>query len=471
MNRSNKIKIYLFILLGFTGIISSCKKLVEIPPPNSTISTSQVFADSTDANSAILGIYGSIAFGGGTSHVNGFETLFCGMSADELLPFQSQADQFSTNILAKDNTIIYNDWGSAYSLVYQTNASIEGIQASIGISPSAKSHLIGEVKFLRAFFYFYLVNLYGDVPYINGSDYKINALAARTSKAQVYDNIVNDLLAAQSSLSGDYSYSGGERVRANSLSATALLARVYLYLNRWADAATAATSIINNNNFKLNSDLNQTFLRDNQEAILQWSLNGEQNTNVTSDGQFIPYDHMSPPTYYLTPQLLKSFEPDDKRRLEWVDSTIYNGVTYYYPFKYKISLYQQSPGAPATEYYMVLRLAEQYLIRAEAEANGATGGLNAAIADLNVIRNRAGLANYAGDPSNKQAVLDAIMHERRIELFSEWGHRWFDLKRTGTIDAVLKPIKPKYQSYQQLYPIPFIDIQADPNLTQNPGYN
>jgi hypothetical protein len=116
-------------------------------------------------------------------------------------------------------------------------------------------------------------------------------------------------------------------------------------------------------------------------------------------------------------------------------------------------------------------LAEQYLIRAEAEANGANGGTTAAINDLNVIRIRAGLSDYAGI-ADQDSVLNAIYHERQIELFGEWGHRWLDLKRIGQAHKILNtiPYKQPWNDNQLLYPITFSELTTDPNLTQNPGY-
>ena len=123
---------------------------------------------------------------------------------------------------------------------------------------------------------------------------------------------------------------------------------------------------------------------------------------------------------------------------------------------------------------MVLRLAEQYLIRAEANAH--SGDLASAIKDLNIIRQRAGLGTLPSSLTQAQ-VIAAVAQERRIELFAEWGHRWFDLKRTGQVDAVMSEITPQkvgaitgWKSYQQLYPIPQSERQLNPNLTQNPGY-
>jgi hypothetical protein len=115
---------------------------------------------------------------------------------------------------------------------------------------------------------------------------------------------------------------------------------------------------------------------------------------------------------------------------------------------------------------MVLRLGEQYLIRSEARAQ--QNDLSGSESDINIIRSRAllsGISNLSRDE-----LLDTIAHERQVELFCEWGHRWFDLKRTGKLSAILRPIKPNWNDYAQLYPIPVTELANDPNLTQNPGY-
>ena len=113
------------------------------------------------------------------------------------------------------------------------------------------------------------------------------------------------------------------------------------------------------------------------------------------------------------------------------------------------------------------------MIRAEARAQ--IGNISGAQSDLNTVRNRAGLADTpAGDQAS---LLAAILDERRHELFSEWGHRWFDLKRTGKIDEVMSLVTPiksggvtTWHSYQQLYPLPLSELQRAPNLVQNSGY-
>lgn len=456
----------------------SCKKLVQINAPTNSITTSQIFADSLDATSALSGVYNQlIATGSSVQFGDGLITLYGGLSADELLDLSLQYQDLDYNILKAPDGIPDQLWENAYTYLYPINSCIQSIQTSTGISAAAKNQLTGEAEFLRALCYFYLVNLYGDVPLILGTSYAVNDLAVRTPSAQVYQQIVTDLKAAQSNLKADYSISGGQRTRANQAAATALLARVYLYTGDWADAAAQASAVIANPAYSLLSDLNTVFLANSNEAILQWQLSGLQSPyNATPEGtQLLPGAPGYPPLFYLNSGLTGAFEPGDLRWASWVDSALWNGTNYYYAYKYKLGYGQFSPGAPLTEYYMVLRLAEQYLIRAEAEANGANGGDAAAIADLNILRARAGLTALPGTLTAPQ-VTAAVAQERRIELFAEWGHRWFDLKRTKQIDAVMTVATPlkggntQWASYQQLYPVPLYEIKTDPNLTQNPQY-
>ncbi|MDB5157282.1 MAG: hypothetical protein JWR50_1989 [Mucilaginibacter sp.] len=471
----------LLLVTIFTALLlPACKKILTIPEPVNTITSAEVFADSTNSDAALKGIYNDL-INSSTYNVTygcGSFTVNCGSSADELLPYIP--DEFSTNTympIGNNSNSTSTFWMPAYAYLYRTNDIIGGVAASKGISATGKTRLIAEAKFLRAYFNFYLVNLYGDIPLVTGINFQTNALLSNSPVKVVYAAIIADLIAAQSGLPDDYSAGGGERIRANKWAATALLARVYLYQSDWVDAQVQSASLIANSVFQLESDLNAVFLKNSSESILQWQINSSlktTNANITPEGLIlIPPDSTYQPNYYLTKGLLQAFEPGDRRFTDWVKTYTYtqDGNTYSYPFKYKLGLIagEHAANGPVTEYYMVFRLAEQYLIRAEAEANGAPGGTAAAIADLNIIRNRAGLTNLSAT-LNQTQVLTAVAQERRIELFSEWGHRWFDLKRTNQANAILQKLKPNWASYKLLYPIPQSDIKADPNLRQNPGY-
>jgi hypothetical protein len=219
---------------------------------------------------------------------------------------------------------------------------------------------------------------------------------------------------------------------------------------------------------------NYVFMANSTEAI--WQLSTPLPTGInTADAQNF-FLEGAPGTgttmVSVSPQLLNSFEAGDLRRQYWIDSIIVSGVPYYFPSKY-IAV---NTGI-ISEYTMVLRLAEQYLIRAEAEAN--LGNMTAAALDLDMIRSRAGLgpSPTLTASSSLQQADSAILHERQVELFTEWGHRWFDLKRTDSINIVMGApgnvcaFKGGVWSPDwQLYPIPKSEILVDPHLTQNPGY-
>jgi starch-binding outer membrane protein, SusD/RagB family len=468
-----------FPLMICLGMLS-CKKMVTVPPPINSITTSEMFNTDAQALTSMAGVY-SVMVNGPLAFNNGYATILGGMSADELF-YNGTGDPhiiaFAPNQLLKDNAYSSTVWTSAYKTIYNANSALEGIAASESSSftDSMRTELTAESKFVRAYCYFYLINLYGDVPLVLTVDFNKTRYLTRTPVAQVYDQIIQDLQDAQEGLSPDYRKSGDakERILPTKWAATALLARVYLYKGDYAKAAEQATTVINNSLlFSLDNDLNNVFKIASKEAIWQLKQGTSESLykNCTLEGfTLLPHPFATGIIRYcLTASLLNTFETGDRRRTAWVGSN--NGINYY-PYKYKTGQTQAVINAAPTEYYMMLRLAEQYLIRAEAEANGAGGGVPAAIADLNVVRARAGVPALSTTLTQAQ-VLTAVARERQVELFAEWGHRWLDLKRTNKAHDVLSATSSKQPwagDYQLLYPIPPIEIQVNPRLEQNPEY-
>lgn len=301
------------------------------------------------------------------------------------------------------------------------------------------------------------MNLFGAVPLVTTTDFTISASLARSEPATVYRQIVNDLQSAEQLLPVEYNTTSG-RTRPNRSAAAALLARVYLYLGAWAQADSAASAVIGNPLYQLEPDPDSVFLPGSREAI--WQLQPAYADMATAEGAaFIPADPGLPPPYTLTPTLLNSFEAGDLRLTHWTATSADGKV---YPYKYKQAAYDSS----YPEYNVVLRLAETYLIRAEARAEqgNATGGTE----DLNLVRYRSGL--YAITPGSVNDLLTAIWHERQVELAAEWGHRWLDLKRTGRADPVLGTEKTGWKPAAALYPIPAVELTKNPHLVQNEGY-
>lgn len=462
----------------------SCRKLLTVPPPVTQVTEEQVFSTDEQANSAMAGVYVSMIgiSAGSDNFANGLVSRLGGLSSDELVSMFIGMDaplvHVNTNKLTREGSSEVNTaWTTMYATIYGTNAVIAGVAGSTSslLSDSARKQLIAEAKCIRAFCYFHLVNFFGDVPLVLVPDPLKVAGMSRTPVQEVYRQIIRDLKDAQTDLPADYSASKGKRIRVNRWGATALLARTYLFLREYDNAAAEATKVIGNTGqFGLEGDLNKAFLTGSKEAIwqLEQNINDGRAGNATLEGyNLLPIAPAFVLTY-LSEQLLGAFEPGDQRRLKWVDSTGFPGFYYYYPAKYKIGALNRVIGAPATEYYMLLRLAEQYLIRAEARAHGAPGGAREAIADLNVLRFRSGLEELP-ETLSEPALLDAVAKEWQTEMFCEWGHRWFNLKRTGKAVEVLSavPIKqPWAGDYQLLYPLPQESILNGPGIIQNSGY-
>ncbi|TSJ36424.1 RagB/SusD family nutrient uptake outer membrane protein [Mucilaginibacter corticis] len=452
------------VLLFLSGILvlaplSSCKKLIVANPSGTKLLTSTVFTDSLTAQAAVAGMYNSMSYSGS---YNFDMAVLPGFSADELTFIGNNYNQYL------NNTIPTNDpgnsvWAASYGIIYQANAIINGVPGSGKLSAKFKNQVLGEALFVRAFCYFYLTNYYGDVPLVTTTELSVNQGLARAPAAAVYAQIIADLKLAQSYLPADFTPSGGtDRTRANRFAATALLARVYLYQSDWVNAEAESSAVISSSMFVPATDLSSVFSTTSHEAILQ--LYNQAGGYVQFAYSVVPNPVTPVPAYVLTAQQIAAFQAGDKRFTAWTASLAYSGNTYVYPYKYK------NVSGGNTEYYTLLRISEQYLIRAEARAQ--QGNTSGAITDLNAIHNpsRVNLPVYAG-ATDQASVLSAIMNERRVELFAEWGHRWFDLKRTHTADAVLGAEKPTWTPAAALYPVPVSEIKLNPKLVQNPGYH
>lgn len=451
--------------------ISGCKKFVDIDAPIDSITTGSAFETDAKTNSVIRGLYLNMvkttgyAFGGPVS-------VGLGVSADELQITSptNLYQEFYTNTVSSANANVAGYyWGPLYNSIYTANAAVENIPGSSGMSDYGKKQYLAEARFIRAANYFYLVNLFGDVPLVTGTDYRENAVLPRSSIDQVYGLIISDLTFARENLASGYL--GITRLRANSYAATALLARVYLYRGEWAKAEELATEVIAGKNssgaqlYALEPVLNNVFLLSSKEVLLQLQ---QPATNLyTWDG--FSFIQSAVPNFQLTDKLFESFAAGDARKTSWIKTytSTTGGVSksYYSPFKYKIST---GSGTAKTESLVFLRLGEVYLIRAEAMAQ--QNKLNDAISDLDLIRKRAGLVTPTPAGTPQGDLLALIARERYIELFAELGHRWLDLKRTRQADAVLAA-KPNWRPEAKLFPIPKTEIEDDPFLTQNPGYN
>lgn len=474
-------KLYKFVvaILFVTGLplITGCNKLLDAGSPDGKVITSDVYKSDSLANAAVIGIYYKMMENFGP--FNGYMSRYPGLSCDDLAAGNTvvTADlPFLTNTITIFDQTIWSIWISLYKYIYQCNDLVEGLTGKNSITPALHNQLLGEAYFLRAFCYFYLVNLYGDVPLIISTDYTKSANMPRTAVKDVYDQMIDDLQNAQNILKDAYVTTPEyptARVRVNRLAVKALQARIYLYRGEWANAAAAATEVIQSGIYQLETDLLQTFRYNSKEAILQF-MPVLDAYNTAEGGMFVPINPNGRPPLTLTDSLIKNIAPGDKRKTNWVRTVTVSNKQYNSPYKYKLN-----SATPREEYNMVLRLAEQYCIRAEARAM--LDQLPDAVNDLNTIRKRAGLPDLTNITTQTQAMA-AVEQERRMELFAEWGHRWFDLKRWPArsaihpndkrIDEIMSALRPAtWKTTAALWPIPSSEITRNPALSQNEGYN
>lgn len=453
----NNVIIKSFIGLTLITTIFSCKKYLAIDQPVDQLTRTTVFNDPKTIEAAVNGLYGQ-SFS--SSFFNYATEFYPGMFADEFYFAYPFYDVFKNNAYTDQSTLLPALWSNGYSVIYEANDLIGSLAATTVIPADLRFRYTGEAKFFRAFSYFMLSNLYGDVPLILSTDAIKTSLQPRTSRDSVIGQVISDLKDAESALIS----SSNPITKVTPAAVTAMLARVYLYKKDWINAEMKATQVIGAHQFALEPDVSRIFLRNSPESILKISEDAGSSfyVNYTLVAAFyIPYGPT--PSTVVDSNFLNAFEPGDLRRQNWINSS--TGAAPYYPYKYKQNYTPPSPDL--AEDYVILRLAEQYLIRAEARAE--QNNIPDAVDDLNVIRTRAGLGPVAHSISQADLLL-ALEQERRIELFAEWGHRWFDLGRTGRADAVLGAKKSSWKHTSILLPIPAQELQNNPRLVQNDGY-
>lgn len=459
-------------LLAVTLLIGAgCEKTVEIDPPLNQVSTSLVFASDVLARSARSGMFSSLSQ---ITTQSQNLTVFSSLQADDLsyLSTVVNLQEFNNNtysIVSSSHPAIFSDW---YSIIYRANAIIIGLATSTGTTETARKQYTAEAKLIRAYCYFNLVNTFGDVPLVLLTDPSVTAFQPKETTANIYRQIILDLNDAKTDLLTDYTATTGDRAGVNKFTAAGLLARVYLFTGDYAAAESNASEVIGSSQYSIIPQANMAtgpFLRNNTESIWQMAPPILFTNQYTNEGAaFLPSSNTLITLFYrINPAFTALFESADLRRSRWMSDSNFGGVIYTVPFKYKYRTQALAVTAGVSESQTVMRLAEQYLIRAEARARIGTN-LSGALSDMNVIRARAGAS--ISTTTVAANLLNEIALENRKEFFCEQAFRWYNLKRTGQADAVLGALKTSYRPAAKLLPIPQSAIDANPNLTQNPGY-
>lgn len=399
--------------------------------------------------------------------------------------------------------MLEGEWSANYEGIYRANTVLTYIP-DMDIDETKKAQILGEAKFLRAYFYYNLVTVFGDVPLVDHILSASEFNQARAPKSEIWALIQQDLNEAITVLPKKSEYPLSDLGRVTKGAAQALLVKSYLWLEKWSEAQSVAEEIINSNEYYLvpnYADIFTTGGENGPGSVFEiqymnasggnWGRNNANEGTFTNifqraRGQFEGFGFNIPTQDFVDEFSAEGFE--DPRLAITVfregDAMGDRGVFTkeatgdfphkYYPRKYFNNKAEEAPfGDPAPNggtNDRVIRYADVLLMHAEAAYHNGNEG--AARSSLNAVRERARGSNSTILPaiqSSGQALLDAIYRERRIELGLE-GHRFFDLVRTGRAASELGGLG-YTDGVHNVFPIPQSQIQATNGLiTQNPGY-
>jgi len=484
------LKITSILFVFVITIVTSCSDDfvdVESPDPNSE----DFFNSEGDYQDALIGAYDLLQ----SSYINVMlgeiasnNTLAGGESANDVVGIQEIDDMIHTPVNAQLRDI----WSWMYGGANRANYIME-FQDKTDF-PN-KNVVLAQARFLRAYYYFELVKWFGDVPFAVdkriqfGDQFELD----RTPKAEIYAQLESDLIFASENL--PVSWEEAETGRATKGAAQALLGKIYLYQEKFSDAAGAFEQVIAGP-YTLTTDYNTIFEQDgenNMESIFEVQYTDKEGAGFgclqCSEGNvavgFNGIRNYSGPTFdsgfsfnVPTQEAADQYEADDLRKdvaiLDIVAWSAETGATYaegyehtgFYNRKYiarQGDLNTGDANLTNPNNYRAIRLADVLLMAAEAYNRGGLDD-SKALLYLNRVRVRAGLGVST---ETGTSLTSAIYQERRLELLGE-GHQFFDLVRTG---RAAQEIQGFTSGKHELFPIPSIEIElAGDRWAQNPGY-
>jgi hypothetical protein len=451
--------ILISILLFLMKICISCEKLVEVEIPNNQITTGQVFKDVQTANAALAGMYARLYENSPIAGDQSGPTL--GSYTDDLdcYSIASANSMFDIyrNQQIQTNTEIYSYWTSAYQNIYIANAIIEGVENSPALPATEKSRIKGEALLMRAILYLYLQQIFGDIPYPVTTNYQINQTLPKTGSSEVLVRLEGDLSLSINLLKDEYRNT--ERIYPNKKTGQLMLAKIYMLQHRWNDAELVLKNIVQSPLYQFENNTAKVFQKSGTHIL--WQLKPKNQGDGTKEASTYYFNNSAPYSYALSQDLINSFSNGDLRKQNWMAAVTFNGNTWYRADKYK------NRTNNMTEYSIVFRLEEVYLLLAEALVQ--QNKLQEALPFINATRQRAGLSALT-NLSSQSAFLGEIALENRKEFFTEMGHRFLDLKRTNRLNTLLS-VKPNWKSYHDQWPLPQQELLLNANLNpQNNGY-
>ncbi|HTN35533.1 MAG TPA: RagB/SusD family nutrient uptake outer membrane protein [Arachidicoccus sp.] len=488
----NKIIRLLFFITAFQ-IFGCTRRLDEVP--KSIISPDQFYKTGEESIQGVNGVYRMLP---SLFNAGGFWNVTMA-GADIIL--QDKTDGNLTQLYkytAFDDSGAGSVWKNCYTTIMNANLFINRVK-NAPIEDSLKNRLLGEAKFLRAMQYYFLTNIFGDVPlWLDELEVENVVSLPRAPVADVQKQIVEDLIQAAAGLPNRFT---GEDVgRASKAAALTLLAKEYLMEKNWAAAREAAQQVIRMPEYALMDNYGDNFDihgRNCKESIfeIQYLRDAVNNVNYTTNnlctwfmppkdapGKFAGVDFgnillQSYANYYPTKKFVQLFEPGDKRK-ESILAYGFNGKPFnrlnvndmpYFGIKFWDL---ENNNTASGKNLPFLRLADNYMALAEAENE--LGNAAASAAAINVLRTRAGLPSIA--ILSKEAMRTKIMHESAIEFSGEFCRKW-DLNRWGKLIEAVKSVAAdnpegaaNIDAHYLYYPINTDELIKNTNLEQNKGY-
>jgi hypothetical protein len=473
----NKIVSWPLAALTLGLSLTGCKDALEIQPQQS-IEAATAYNTSQKVAAAVVGAYARLDDASlyGTDLILVPELLGSFSRGSYLLwsgSFQNYGQLVShTQLAALSNA--QSIWTAAYAAINQCNLVLDNL--AVVTDAGQRTQYEGEVRFIRGLMYFELVRLYGQQYQPGGANSQpgvpINLTSvttveqadtklSRATVAQVYAQAISDLQAAAQKLPSQ------NVARASKYSAEAVLARVYLQQGNYTAAAAQASDVIANSGTALAGSVAAVFSnRNSSESLFEIQQNDQNNAGTSNAGLATFFAGYSPTgaqdvTYgradvAISPRFVSLYEASDLRGSDDSTAIKTKSLIYVGDGNVKPDNYRTLKWRTYGQNIPVVRLAEMYLIRAEAEARA--GQNSAAASDVNLIRNRSGATPLT------TATVDDVLLERQLELAFE-GFRVYDLVRTGRDVGTLPATSPKL-----ILPIPQREINNNPNLTQNPSY-
>ncbi|ACU07556.1 putative outer membrane protein, probably involved in nutrient binding [Flavobacteriaceae bacterium 3519-10] len=441
--------------------LHSCENLLDVNTPVSQTGSEQVFESVGTADAALSHLYTEIQAYSLLNGGSGGAGALLGAYTDDLISYdvysQNGDMDIYQNVQGPSNISIKGVWTNAYSEIYTANAIINGVEKSTGIGEDDRRRIKGEALFVRTLIYYYLNQLFGDIPYTATTDYTVNQMLKKIPSAEVQLKIQEDLYSAAALLNDEYR--NPERIYPNRKTAELLLATVLMTRQQYATAEALLRGIIQSPLYQWQPAVQETFKKNGQHIL--WQLKPLYPTQATNEVLLYYFESAHPTMYTLSDHLITSFSAGDLRKQWWTKEITVEQTAYYRADKYT-RIFDNTD-----EYSIVFRLEEAYLLLAEALAQ--QGKLSEALPYLNAVKAKAGIPHVA--PSvTKEQLLDEILAENRKEFFTERGIRFTTLKRMNRLSD-LTSHKPNWKAHHQVWPLPFSELSLNPNLNpQNNGY-